>query len=140
MVVCLLIVSSVGFCYSREALLAYCEFAERWNLFLIVDEVYATSIYSSGEFYACLWQLQGHSSQRAPSIDASDVQPFISILSLNVSCHRGRIIQLYGISKDFGSNGLRVGVLVVPENQRLLDAMAPSSLQRKIGSPSVRRG
>jgi 1-aminocyclopropane-1-carboxylate synthase len=28
-----------GFCYSEESLLAYCRFAERHNLHLIVDEI-----------------------------------------------------------------------------------------------------
>lgn len=37
----------LGFCYSKEVLLAYCRFAERWNLFLVSDEVYASSVYDS---------------------------------------------------------------------------------------------
>lgn len=37
----------LGFCYPKEVLLVYCRFAERWNLFLVVDEVYATSVYDS---------------------------------------------------------------------------------------------
>jgi hypothetical protein len=27
----------LGFCYSREVLLAYCRLAQRWNLFLVSD-------------------------------------------------------------------------------------------------------
>lgn len=40
----------LGFCYSREVLLAYCRFAERWNLFLVSDEVYANSVYDARKF------------------------------------------------------------------------------------------
>lgn len=52
----------LGFCYSREVLLAYCRFAERWNLFLVSDEVYANSVYDAREFVyegmPLVWTLQ----------------------------------------------------------------------------------
>lgn len=37
-----------GFCYDKDVLLEYARFAERWNVYLIVDEIYAQSVYSSG--------------------------------------------------------------------------------------------
>ena len=39
----------LGFCYSREVLLAYCRLAQRWNLFLVSDEIYANSVYDARE-------------------------------------------------------------------------------------------
>lgn len=52
----------LGFCYPRETLIAYCRFAEKHNLHLIVDEIYALSTYDS---------------------DHRDPQPLVSILSLD---------------------------------------------------------
>lgn len=31
----------LGFCYSRETILAYCRFAQKYNLWLLVDEICA---------------------------------------------------------------------------------------------------
>lgn len=37
----------LGFCYKRETLLEYARFAERWNVFLVCDEIYALSVFES---------------------------------------------------------------------------------------------
>ncbi|POY72182.1 hypothetical protein BMF94_4819 [Rhodotorula taiwanensis] len=110
----------LGFCYSKEVLLEYCRFAERWNLFLVSDEVYATSIYDSP--------------------DLPNALPFTSILSLNVKedagCDPSRIMLLYGMSKDFGANGFRGGALVCQHNEKLMQAMSSNAMTVRIGSPT----
>ena len=37
----------LGFIYSRETLIAYCKLAEKYDLHLLVDEIYALSVFSS---------------------------------------------------------------------------------------------
>lgn len=110
----------LGFCYERSVLLEYARLAEKLNVFLICDEIYATSVYES---------------------DLAAV-PFTSILSIDVQsevgCSPARILQMYGASKDFGSNGLRIGVLVCqdsPDFYAGMMAMAPFVV--KISSPAV---
>ncbi|TKA55526.1 hypothetical protein B0A53_02702 [Rhodotorula sp. CCFEE 5036] len=110
----------LGFCYSREVLLAYCRFAERWNLFLVSDEVYANSVYD------------------AP--DVPSALPFTSVLSLNVKkdaeCDPARILVLYGMSKDFGANGFRAGAMVCQHNDKLLQAISANAMTMRMGSPT----
>ncbi|GAA5879677.1 hypothetical protein JCM3774_002405 [Rhodotorula dairenensis] len=110
----------LGFCYSREVLLAYCRFAERWNLFLVSDEIYANSVYD------------------AP--DVPNALPFTSILSLDVqtdaACNPARILVLYGMSKDFGANGLRAGAMVCQNNDKLLQAISANAMTMRMGSPT----
>ncbi|KAG0657426.1 hypothetical protein C6P46_006500 [Rhodotorula mucilaginosa] len=110
----------LGFCYSREVLLAYCRLAQRWNLFLVSDEIYANSVYD------------------AP--DIPDAPPFTSILSLDVKkdagCSPARILCLYGMSKDFGANGFRAGAMVCQHNDKLLSAIASKARPMRMGSPS----
>ncbi|BGP56596.1 hypothetical protein JCM8202v2_004222 [Rhodotorula sphaerocarpa] len=109
----------LGFCYPRETLVAYCHFAEKHNLHLIVDEIYALSTYES---------------------DFVNPQPFVSVLSLDplvdAGCNPSRIHCVYGPSKDFGVNGLRLGVLVSQANPDVHTAMEANALLMKISSAS----
>ncbi|BGP49569.1 hypothetical protein JCM10450v2_005463 [Rhodotorula kratochvilovae] len=109
-----------GFCYSREVLVEYCKFAERWNLYLISDEIYALSVFDPDDY--------------------ADALPFTSILSIDVlteaGCNPSRIIQLYGASKDFGANGIRAGAAVIQHNKRLMGALAANAMPMRMGSPT----
>ncbi|GAA5870829.1 hypothetical protein JCM8547_001718 [Rhodosporidiobolus lusitaniae] len=109
----------LGFCYKPSTLHAYCSLAERWNLYLIIDEIYALSVFDS--------------------FDMPDPHPFVSILSLDVKneagCSPSRIIQLYGLSKDFGANGMRGGNLVT-RNKELMGAIMATAFPMKMGSPT----
>jgi 1-aminocyclopropane-1-carboxylate synthase len=82
----------LGFCYPRETLVAYLRFAEKHDLHLLVDEVYALSTYEN------------------PAVDA---QPFTSILAIDArgeaGCDPARVHVVYGMSKDFCAAGLRAG-------------------------------
>lgn len=110
----------LGFCYPRETLLAYLRFAERHNIHLISDEIYALSVYDS---------------------DLPSPVPFTSVLALDpiaeAGCNPERIHVVYGPSKDFGVNGLRLGVVVTRSNA-VHTAMESSALLMKISSASVR--
>ncbi|GAA5987389.1 hypothetical protein JCM10908_001935 [Rhodotorula pacifica] len=110
----------LGFCYSREVLLAYCRLAERWNLFLVSDEIYANSVYDSA--------------------DLPNAPTFTSVLSLDVhndaGCDPARVIVLYGMSKDFGANGFRAGAMVCQHNLRFMQALATNARGMRMGSPS----
>ncbi|BGP17694.1 hypothetical protein JCM10213v2_005733 [Rhodosporidiobolus nylandii] len=72
--------------------------------------------------------------------DASDTALFTSILSLDVlaeaGCNPSRIIQLYGLSKDFGANGLRGGNLVCQNNEQVMQALMSTAMPMRIGSPT----
>ncbi|GAA5826939.1 hypothetical protein JCM5353_004772 [Sporobolomyces roseus] len=108
----------LGFCYPRETLIAYARFCEKWNLHLICDEIYALSTFETS-----------HSAV-----------PFTSILSIDplveAHCNPSRIHVVYSASKDWGVNGLRLGVLVSQANPQLHTAMESSCLLMKISSAS----
>ncbi|GJN90305.1 hypothetical protein Rhopal_003314-T1 [Rhodotorula paludigena] len=103
----------LGFCYSREVLVEHCRFAEKHNLHLISDEIYALSTFGS------------HSR-------------FTSLLSLDplaeAGCSPSRLHVVYGASKDFGCNGLRIGVLVSQANPDVHVAIESSALLMKVSS------
>ncbi|KAI5475436.1 1-aminocyclopropane-1-carboxylate synthase [Pseudohyphozyma bogoriensis] len=108
----------LGFCYSKDVLLAYARFAEKYNIHLISDEIYALSCFESP--------------------DSVSPRPFTSFLSLDVQadagCDPSRIHVIYGSSKDWSSNGLRVGALISQANPALHTAMESSCLLMKISS------
>jgi len=90
----------LGFNYPRETLIEYCKFCEKHGLHLISDEIYALSQYGS-----------------------ESATPFTSILAIDVAkeggCNPARVHFTYGMSKDFGANGLRIGVVVSQHNADL---------------------
>lgn len=75
----------------------------------ISDEIYGLSVFES---------------------DQAHPKPFVSVLSIDVEneagCDMRRVLHLYGASKDFGLNGLRIGALV-SKNQELLDGFVRSA-------------
>jgi len=101
----------LGQCYSREALVAYMQFAQKHKIHLIMDEVYALSVYDV-------------------SCDTDSIPtPFTSALSVNWRDHidPAYFHLLYGFSKDFASGGLRLGCLW-SRNSALLRAVGALSL------------
>ncbi|BGP33386.1 hypothetical protein JCM10296v2_005186 [Rhodotorula toruloides] len=108
----------LGFCYPHEVLVEYARFAQKWDLWLVMDEVYANSVYDGN----------------------SDGRPFISILSIDVlgeaDCDPSRVLVLYGMSKDFGANGFRGGALVCQHNEEFMAALASTAMPMRMGSPT----
>ncbi|GBM64237.1 1-aminocyclopropane-1-carboxylate synthase-like protein 1 [Araneus ventricosus] len=75
----------LGDIYSPELLLEIFSFCDEHNLHVIVDEVYALSVFSDNHFHSTL--------------------KFASLPDKN------KVHVLYGMSKDFGLAGLRIGVI-----------------------------
>lgn len=113
----------VGRCYDREALLEYGRFAEKHNLHLIFDEIFAMSTYRSD--LECKGQ-KPESFHSALSIDWQK----------EADCHPGRIHVIWSASKDFGINGLRVGTLISQGNPALLRAMKATAKLYMVSSPA----
>ncbi|KAH8921893.1 PLP-dependent transferase [Atractiella rhizophila] len=107
----------LGFTYPKETILEYCRFAEKQDLQLIVDEIYALSLYDTP--------------------DVPDPTPFTSILSIDIlaeaKCNPSRVHMIYGPSKDFGANGFRLGVVVSQHNHDVIEALCGVSV---VGRPS----
>ncbi|PLB48733.1 aspartate aminotransferase [Aspergillus steynii IBT 23096] len=100
----------LGRCYPEEVLKEYMKFCARNGLHLISDEIYALST----------WE-----NPRLP-----EAPGFKSILSLNVRglMDPSMLHVVWGLSKDFGATGLRVGCLISPSNRLTLDAAEGVSL------------
>ncbi|KAH8079618.1 pyridoxal phosphate-dependent transferase [Filobasidium floriforme] len=110
----------------RSIVLGYCDFAERHDLQLISDEIYAQSVFSSSE--SSMHEIRGSKFTSALNLDVEKEtgRPF----------DRSRLHVLYGMSKDFGANGFRIGVLINQDNQELFRLMAGMSIFSKISAPA----
>ncbi|KAL2267249.1 hypothetical protein VTJ83DRAFT_4526 [Remersonia thermophila] len=99
----------LGRCYPAETLLEIASFCGRHGLHLISDEIYAKSVFQNPK-------------ARSPV-------PFVSILSLDLAdrIDSQLVHVLYGASKDFCANGLRLGMLY-SRNQGLQAAIASTSM------------
>ena len=85
----------LGRVYTRDEVLEIVEWAEGRDIQLIVDEIYALSVFGEREF--------------------------VSVAALRPKLGNGVHI-VWAFSKDFGASGLRCGVLI-SENQAVLDAV-----------------
>ncbi|KAL1843051.1 hypothetical protein VTJ49DRAFT_3186 [Mycothermus thermophilus] len=99
----------LGRCYPVETLLEIASFCGRHGLHLISDEIYAKSVFSNPR--------------------ARSSAPFASILSIDLTdrIDSQLVHVLYGASKDFCANGLRLGILHT-RNQGLQAAIASTSM------------
>ncbi|KAL8709593.1 MAG: hypothetical protein Q9220_005685 [cf. Caloplaca sp. 1 TL-2023] len=90
---------------SVDALKAYMRLCQRHRIHLISDEIYAMSIYST------------------PS--NASATPFTSVLAIDTTglIDSNLVHVLYGASKDFSSNGLRLGVILSPSSPPLLQSI-----------------
>lgn len=95
----------LGRCYDKTVLEAYMRLCDKYNLHLICNEIYALST----------WQNK---------IDTHTNPKFQSILSISPQnrMNADRLHVLWGMSKDFGANGIRLGVTIT-RNKRLLAAL-----------------
>ncbi|KAI0116518.1 pyridoxal phosphate-dependent transferase [Nemania sp. FL0031] len=99
----------LGRCYPPKTLIEFASFCERHQLHLISDEIYAKSVFANTTM--------------------PKETPFSSILSLNLEnvINPSLLHVLYGASKDFCANGLRLG-LVCTGNEGILGAMSSISM------------
>ncbi|KAI9158120.1 1-aminocyclopropane-1-carboxylate synthase-like protein 1 [Paramyrothecium foliicola] len=108
----------LGRCYPREALIALLELCQRYKVHFISDEIYALSTFTN-------------------TVDAAPPPvAFESCLSLPLSniIDPALVHVVWGTSKDFGANGLRVGALVSQANPTLHAAIVPVSLYSSTSS------
>ncbi|EXK24703.1 hypothetical protein FOMG_18582 [Fusarium oxysporum f. sp. melonis 26406] len=98
----------LGRCYTREALEAYMRFCQKHNLHLISDEIYALSVWKNPDF--------------------PDAPEFTSVLAVNPDgiIDQSLIHVFWGMSKDFGSNGIRLGC-VISRNEAFIRACEANS-------------
>ncbi|KAK2600186.1 hypothetical protein QQS21_005060 [Conoideocrella luteorostrata] len=103
----------LGRCYSRPVLIALMRLCEKYKIHLVSDEIYALSTFTN-----------------KIDQDVVDIASFTSVLSLDTEgiIDPARVHVIWGISKDFGANGLRLGCLVSQHNPVLHQALVPASL------------
>ncbi|PCD34742.1 hypothetical protein AU210_007339 [Fusarium oxysporum f. sp. radicis-cucumerinum] len=100
----------LGRCYSKRVLIAYMRLCGKLGLHLIVDEIYALSVFEN------------------PEMD--DPVPFTSILSLSAEglMDPRKVHVQWGFSKDFGATGIRIGCLISQSNPLFLKSLETFSL------------
>lgn len=105
----------LGRTYSRKDIITFMAFASNHDIHLIFDEIYALSTCS-------------HIGKQ--ELD----DPFVSILSLPYKDYiePSLIHVIYGLSKDFALNGLRMGFIIDQFNEPLRKALIRCSYVNKI--------
>jgi aspartate/methionine/tyrosine aminotransferase len=110
----------LGRCYPVDALIAYLKLCAKYDIHLVSDEIYALSTWTNKE------------DTHPPAV------PFKSVLSFDLARYidPARVHVLWGTSKDFGANGLRVGCIVSQHNDALLRALIPVAIYSSISGIS----
>ncbi|KAF0315160.1 hypothetical protein GQ607_017600 [Colletotrichum asianum] len=88
-----------GRCYSKQTLRALVETCRQRGLQLVVDEIYGLSHFEG------------------------ELEPFTSVLGATGQRSESHVHSLWGLSKDFGMGGLRLG-FIVSRNETLREALA----------------
>ena len=103
----------LGRCYSLPTLISLMTLCARHSLHLISDEIYAFSTWTNT------------TTHPQPT-------PFTSILSIPSTSHPlppSHIHHLWGLSKDFSANGLRLACIISQSNPAFLSAIRTVALQ-----------
>ncbi|KAM0249508.1 hypothetical protein ACHAQJ_009014 [Trichoderma viride] len=110
----------LGRCYSRKVLIDLLKFCNKYQLHLISDEIYALSIFKN------------KIDKDPPPV------PFHSVLSIDPTglINPALVHVLWGMSKDFGANGLRLGAIISQHNAKLMTALGPAVLLSSVSSLS----
>ncbi|KAF2020877.1 putative aspartate aminotransferase [Aaosphaeria arxii CBS 175.79] len=100
----------LGRCYSKEVIQGFMSFCQEKQIHLIFDEIYALSVWGNPQM-------------------ASEVG-FISALAIDTTglIDSNLLHVLWGMSKDFGATGLRIGCVISQANKGFLDACISISL------------
>lgn len=98
----------LGRCYPKDTIIAIMRLCQKRKIHLLCDEIYAMSIYDAPEDPRAV---------KFTSVLSFDSLPYISTDYLHV---------IYGVSKDEGAGGLRLGCLYT-QNTELMDAMSAIS-------------
>ncbi|KAK1143709.1 hypothetical protein N8T08_006109 [Aspergillus melleus] len=103
----------LGRCYPREVLIQLMRLCQKYRMHLISDEIYALSTWEN-------------------TVDHEGPSPveFVSALSIPLTgiIDPELVHVLWGMSKDFGANGLRLGVIISQANRDLHAALKNPTL------------
>ncbi|KAJ5857155.1 hypothetical protein N7455_008049 [Penicillium solitum] len=102
----------LGRCYSREVLIKLMRLCQKYQIHFISDEIYALSVFEN-------------------TVDESPPPvKFESALSIDLTgIIDPRLVHvLWGMSKDFGANGMRLGVIISQANRDVHAALAGPAL------------
>ncbi|EFY85055.1 putative secondary metabolism biosynthetic enzyme [Metarhizium acridum] len=100
----------LGQCYSPEVLEAFLKLCNKYQVHLVCDEIYALSVWSDPPFTSVL---------------ALDLEEFID---------PGLVHVLWGISKDFGANGWRLGCIISLSNRAFHTALNSVAIYSYVSS------
>ncbi|KAK5056621.1 hypothetical protein LTR84_012153 [Exophiala bonariae] len=102
----------LGRCYSRETIIEYLRLCQKYQIHFVSDEIYAFSVWKNKH------------DTHPPPVE------FTSVLAIPLEgiIKPSLVHVLYGMSKDFGANGLRVGFIISQHNQALLKALVDVSI------------
>lgn len=121
---CALVISNphnpLGRCYSRSALIGLMKLCQKYQLHFISDEIYGLSVWDNVV------------DEYPPAV------PFESALSIDPTgiIDPALVHVLWGMSKDFGANGIRVGAIISQANHSLHSSLAAVGLYSYVSSIS----
>ncbi|KAI8658805.1 Aminotran-1-2 domain-containing protein [Fusarium keratoplasticum] len=110
----------LGRCYSRNVLIGLMKLCQKYQVHFISDEIYALSTWPN-------------------TIDTNPPPvPFESALTIDTAgvIDPSLVHVLWGMSKDFGANGIRVGALISQANPSLHTALVAVGLYSSVSSIS----
>ncbi|KAF7547039.1 hypothetical protein G7Z17_g8003 [Cylindrodendrum hubeiense] len=110
----------LGRCYPRSVIIRLMELCQKHKIHFISDEIYALSVFPN-------------------TIDANPPPvPFESALTIDPTgiIDPSRVHVLWGMSKDFGANGIRVGTIISQSNPSLHASIIAVGLYSSVSSIS----
>ncbi|KAL2677171.1 hypothetical protein Neosp_010939 [[Neocosmospora] mangrovei] len=110
----------LGRCYSRNVLIGLMKLCQKYQVHFISDEIYALSTWPN-------------------TVDTNPPPvPFESALTIDTDgvIDPSLVHVLWGMSKDFGANGIRVGALISQSNPSLHTALVAVGLYSSVSSIS----
>ncbi|KAF2019461.1 PLP-dependent transferase [Aaosphaeria arxii CBS 175.79] len=103
----------LGRCYPRETIISLMKLCQKYQIHLVSDEIYSLTVWKN-------------------TVDHFEKEPvgFESVLSIDLDgiIDPGLIHVLWGTSKDFGANGIRLSAIISQSNPRFLAACRSPSL------------
>jgi aspartate/methionine/tyrosine aminotransferase len=108
----------LGRCYSRDTIIAVLGLCQKYRIHFVSDEIYGLTV----------WENK-HDKDPSPI-------PFTSILSIPLDgiIEPFLVHALWGMSKDFGANGLRVGFIISQHNQAFVKSLVEVALYSSASS------
>lgn len=118
-----------GHVYPKSYMEAVLKFAEKHNIHFISDEIYGLTTWGGPKKGNHAREIEaGDASKPKPNADIIDSPEtnFTSVLSMDLAklgVNPARVHLVYGISKDLGASGLRLGLFVTQNNAILREGV-----------------